>query len=518
MLILQEIDNPPITEDERIKLCQKFDCKVELFHSNVCNGVEKSWPKKYFDVDDFKSLSKRKQKQLHHTMTVHAVELYNKYVDPERTKRHMKRKKAEVLAPYWEERRLRHRFERIKKIGENEMDSIDQSILEEANDRSMDEGPRSDNQKKKVGPRSKRPKQSANTSQHENDINLENVATRPTPNDLIDNDEGPRFDDNQNKVTSPRSKRTNRSADTSGHENNTNLENVATPNRRNTRSAQASTSNQKEVSLVSETTTPDRRPTRSTHNKSNVMENENEPEIVPTTPTRRSTNVTPHRPLTRSTTKNDTINTNVTLRRHQEMNRLNDTSDGEVSNHVSPRRRQIPNANVSADNQQSPREDVNTEQIVTTPSRRSNRLSKNISPDAETTPTKSKYRRSNKRRTFDSFSSNEANQTVVYTQSTQSKQSTNSDDSSINVDTPSIGSFQSYTESLSQNVVGTPTVNRQASDHIVTNKTPELIIDENVRDQPHRKRTRRFDNNTTGEINSEDFDQLSGNQTSTQKE
>lgn len=128
ILIFQEIDDPPITKNEQIELCKQFECRIELFHSNVCYGVEKSWPRKYFEVADFKSLPSRQQKQIRRTMEKNAGSLYNKYVDPERTKKRIKRRNANVFVPFWEERRCRLRFERIKKTVKSEQNQVNNSI------------------------------------------------------------------------------------------------------------------------------------------------------------------------------------------------------------------------------------------------------------------------------------------------------------------------------------------------------------------------------------------------------
>lgn len=488
MLILQEIDDPPITENEQIEICKQFNVRIELCHSNVCYGVERDWPRKYFDVADYKSLQSRQQRQIRRTMEKNGVSLYNKYVDSKRREERIKRHNANVIAPFWEERRCRLRFERIKKIAEKERIqvnvSIDQILFEEnaqmpeASDRSVDKSPRSDIQNTLLGQRSTRKGRSTDTSRHENDISLKNAAT---------------------------------------------------PIRRNTRSTHASTSNQSEESPMSEKTPEGCQwPKRSTQNISKGREKEKSPEILSMTPTRRSTNETPNRPLTRSATKNNPINENITLRRRQGMDRPNDSSYGrDASNRLSLRRRQIVNADLSTDNQQSSRENVHTEMIVTTPTRRSNRIRQYKSSGVETTPSKSHHERSNQRnaepnlrRTFSSFASNEANQTVI---NTQSQKLTQKDDFTFSVDTPSFHSPQGGLDSFSQNSGTSTGCGRQPSNHIATNSTPDFIEDEFVLNRPLRNRmyadkNRKSNNNATEQNYSEDFQELNENQTSTQKQ
>lgn len=118
----QSVDFPDFTETELKELSRKVPCRVELFHSNVCYGVEKSWPKRQYNRPKFKDLAPWQKQRIHHKMEQNAVYLYNRYVDAERLKKRQKNRTNRALAPYYEERYLRNLFNRIKALGDNEDD------------------------------------------------------------------------------------------------------------------------------------------------------------------------------------------------------------------------------------------------------------------------------------------------------------------------------------------------------------------------------------------------------------
>lgn len=118
---LQASDFPDFTETELKDLCS-VPCHIELFHSNVCYGIEKSWPKRIYNRREFKDLTPWQKRRLHQKMRRNAVYLYNRYVDENRLKERRKNRTNRALAPYYEERYLRNCFNRIKALGDGEYD------------------------------------------------------------------------------------------------------------------------------------------------------------------------------------------------------------------------------------------------------------------------------------------------------------------------------------------------------------------------------------------------------------
>lgn len=125
--IFQDIDFPEFTETELKELSLKFPCRVELFHSNVCHGVERSWPHRIFRRSKFHDLLPRQKRILVRTMIRDAVKLYNEYVDEDRLKKRRRKQTNRALASYYEERYLRNRFNRIKALGDTERDAMSDS-------------------------------------------------------------------------------------------------------------------------------------------------------------------------------------------------------------------------------------------------------------------------------------------------------------------------------------------------------------------------------------------------------
>lgn len=96
----------------------KFPCRVEVFHSNVCHGVERSWPSRLFRRSKFQNLLPHQKRILNRIMVRDAVKLYNKYVDEDRLKQCQTQRRNLALAEYYQERFLRNRFHRIKALGD----------------------------------------------------------------------------------------------------------------------------------------------------------------------------------------------------------------------------------------------------------------------------------------------------------------------------------------------------------------------------------------------------------------
>ncbi|XP_055317705.1 dual specificity protein kinase splB-like [Sitodiplosis mosellana] len=113
-----DVDLPKLTENERIDLCLTVPCRVELGRSNVCTGVERSWPKRMFGIPNFNDLEPKQKRCIYRDMERKALLLYNTYVDENRLKERVRRRTANAHAPYWEQRYRKHRFLRIKALAD----------------------------------------------------------------------------------------------------------------------------------------------------------------------------------------------------------------------------------------------------------------------------------------------------------------------------------------------------------------------------------------------------------------
>lgn len=109
---------PEFSETELKEIAMKFPCRVELFHSNVCHGVEREWPIRMFHRSTYRDLLPKQKRLLTSTMVRNAIQLYDKYVNEERLRNRRKRHTNRALAPYLQERFLKHRFNRIKALGD----------------------------------------------------------------------------------------------------------------------------------------------------------------------------------------------------------------------------------------------------------------------------------------------------------------------------------------------------------------------------------------------------------------
>lgn len=125
--------SPDLTEEEQIELCLKVPCKVELFHSNVCKGVEKGWPKRMFNKATFDRLNPKEKRCIYRSMVKKAMFLYETYVDEKRLADRCRRRTSRALAPYYELQYRKNLFERINALGKDQPApgydaTIDQSI------------------------------------------------------------------------------------------------------------------------------------------------------------------------------------------------------------------------------------------------------------------------------------------------------------------------------------------------------------------------------------------------------
>lgn len=118
IFVFQKSDFPEFTESELREIALTFPCRVELFHSNVCHGVEKSWPKLLFKKDTYSELLPHQKRTIQREMERHAVDLYKTYVDENRLKRRRKRQTNRALAAYYDERYLFNLFTRIRRLGD----------------------------------------------------------------------------------------------------------------------------------------------------------------------------------------------------------------------------------------------------------------------------------------------------------------------------------------------------------------------------------------------------------------
>lgn len=118
IFVFQKSDFPAFTESELREIALTYPCRVELFHSNVCHGVEKSWPKLLFKKDTYSELLPHQKRTIQREMERQAVDLYKTYVDENRLKRRRKRQTNRALAAYYDERYLFNLFTRIRRLGD----------------------------------------------------------------------------------------------------------------------------------------------------------------------------------------------------------------------------------------------------------------------------------------------------------------------------------------------------------------------------------------------------------------
>lgn len=111
-------------------------CRVELFHSNVCYGVEQSWPKKAYNKPNFESLSSKQRQAIWRKMERDAVKLHEKYVSEERlAKRRLRRTQRALAVPY-EIRYRRNCYEYLKSLRDNPTEENDTTETNKENDKT----------------------------------------------------------------------------------------------------------------------------------------------------------------------------------------------------------------------------------------------------------------------------------------------------------------------------------------------------------------------------------------------
>lgn len=210
---LQTIDFPEFTETELKELCS-VPCRVELFHSNVCHGVEKSWPKRMYNRQEFKDLNPWQKRRLYQKMIRNAVYLYNRYVDENRLKERRKNRTNRALAPYYEERYLRNCFNRIKALGDSECDRINLSdsdaslitVINTSDYENLEFSLRSRRirpKKSRPGPKSSKARAKNTKSKSKNSKSSSLISTsnskRSKPQSSIHSDSGPEIE-NESRI------------------------------------------------------------------------------------------------------------------------------------------------------------------------------------------------------------------------------------------------------------------------------------------------------------------------------
>lgn len=149
-ILAQDIDFPDFTEAELKEQALKFQCRVELFHSNVCYGVEQSWPKRLFGRPSYQDLLPHQKSKLIRQMSRNGMKLYRKYVNEDRLKRRLQLQTNRTLAEYNEERYLRNRYKRLRALSDtfywsdsdtssesSMLTAIDSPSLEHSNEMSI---------------------------------------------------------------------------------------------------------------------------------------------------------------------------------------------------------------------------------------------------------------------------------------------------------------------------------------------------------------------------------------------
>lgn len=116
---------PKFDEKDLKNLCKQVPCRVELFHSNVCFGVEKSWPKKQFGKPNFKSLKEEEQDYIRRKMEKEGVRLHQKYVNPIRLEKRRRKRTFRALAERYELKYQKNCFEKLKALERSQTKECD---------------------------------------------------------------------------------------------------------------------------------------------------------------------------------------------------------------------------------------------------------------------------------------------------------------------------------------------------------------------------------------------------------
>lgn len=107
---------PKLDEKDLTNLCKHVPCRVELFHSNVCFGVENSWPKKHFGKPNFNSLEEEEQDYIRRKMEQEGVRLHEKYVNSTRLEKRRLKRTFRALAERYELKYQKNCFEKLKAL------------------------------------------------------------------------------------------------------------------------------------------------------------------------------------------------------------------------------------------------------------------------------------------------------------------------------------------------------------------------------------------------------------------
>lgn len=113
------------------KLCLTVPCKVEVFRGNICHKAERKWPAFLYGAQnkDFKKLTKEQQDRIYRKLEEEGVKKYNRCVDIERVKKNCEKEKNIAMAPFWQARFFKHRYNRIMALADspesNESDESD---------------------------------------------------------------------------------------------------------------------------------------------------------------------------------------------------------------------------------------------------------------------------------------------------------------------------------------------------------------------------------------------------------
>lgn len=110
-----------LTIEQRKELCLKVPCKVELFHSNICVGIEKYWPKQMYGQDDFRLLTPEQKQRINKNMERHGVKQYNENIDEKALAKRVADQRNITLAPYLELNYRKNLFQRIEACGKSPM-------------------------------------------------------------------------------------------------------------------------------------------------------------------------------------------------------------------------------------------------------------------------------------------------------------------------------------------------------------------------------------------------------------
>lgn len=188
-------------EEDRKRLCLKVPCRVELGHSNVCFGVEKSWPKRIFKdgKEDFKSLNQREKDKIYAHMEKKATKLHEIYVSKERLEKRRQSRSNRALFPFYEEIYRRNLYMRLEALSETTTTDTDEFTdaddEESVNDVSMQTVINTGSSRAETAESQKEV-----TDFNDNDVDI--IQIDETEDDIVDDD---RFCDSMSESVTTRS-------------------------------------------------------------------------------------------------------------------------------------------------------------------------------------------------------------------------------------------------------------------------------------------------------------------------